>query len=291
MDRAIVKLNSKKDGENFEIQIANDLPFTLIAGPCQIESLDHTLFMVENLIKITSSLKIPFIFKSSFDKANRTSLYGKRGVGLEKSLEIFAKVKQEFGCPILTDVHNEAQCALIADYVDVIQIPALLCRQTDLLGSAAKTGKVINVKKGQFLSPLDVKPIIEKLAGFEASGILITERGTSFGYNNLVSDMRSIKIIAEEKVPVVFDATHSVQLPGGMGGQSGGQRQFVEVLARAAIAVGVAAIFAEVHQDPDNAPSDGPCMLRLENLEDILKNLKRYDEVTKSISYTGSASS
>lgn len=265
------------------ISIANNLPFTLAAGPCQIETLDHALFIAEHIKKITDKLNIPFIYKSSFDKANRTSVNAQRGAGLDKGLEILAKVKAEIGCPILTDVHSEAQCAPAGQVADVLQIPAFLCRQTDLLKAAADTGKVIKVKKGQFLAPWDMKNVYEKLSKFGAKGIILTERGASFGYNTLVSDMRSLPIMAETGAPVFFDATHSVQQPSGAGSSSGGQRQYVELLARCAVAAGVAGLFMEVHQDPDNAPSDGPCMLRLDSLEKILSNLKRFDEINKEL--------
>lgn len=265
------------------ISIANNLPFVLIAGPCQIEGLDHALFMASKLADITSKLKIPFIYKSSFDKANRTSATSSRGVGLEKGLEILSKVKNEFGCPLITDVHNAEQCSIVSNVVDILQIPAFLCRQTDLLKSAANTGKVINVKKGQFLAPWDMKNVHQKLQHFGAKDIMLTERGVSFGYNTLVSDMRSLVIMAESGAPVIFDATHSVQQPSALGGASGGERKYVEVLARAAASVGVAGLFMEVHEDPDNAPSDGPCMLRLENLESILTKIKLYDSITKGL--------
>ncbi|XVN42732.1 MAG: 3-deoxy-8-phosphooctulonate synthase [Candidatus Rickettsia vulgarisii] len=265
-----------------DIEIANDKPFVLIAGPCQIESLDHSLFMAEKLVNITSKLKIPFIYKSSFDKANRTSINGKRGIGLEQGLEVLSKVKVKFNCPVLTDVHIENQCAIVAEVVDILQIPAFLCRQTDLLSAAAKTNKIVNVKKGQFLAPWDIKNVHAKLEAFGATNILLTERGVSFGYNTLVSDMRSLPIMMETGAPVIFDATHSVQQPGGIGNSSGGERKYVEILARAAVSVGIAGVFMEVHEDPDNAPSDGPCMLRLQDLESILIKLQKYDAVTKS---------
>jgi len=264
-----------------DIQIANNLPFVLFAGPCQIESLDHTLFMAENIKKITDKLKIPFIFKSSFDKANRTSINTSRGAGIEEGLKILAKVKSELGLPILTDIHNEAQCPIAAEVADVLQIPAFLCRQTDLLKAAAETGKIVKVKKGQFLAPWDMKNVYDKLVAFKAKGIILTDRGTCFGYNTLISDYRGLPIMAETGAPVVFDATHSVQQPGGAGTASGGQRQFVELLAKCAAAAGIAGLFVEVHQDPDNAPSDGPVMLRLDSLERILSNVKKYDELTK----------
>lgn len=264
-----------------DIQIANDKPFVLIAGPCQIESLDHALFMAENLVAITSKLKIPFIYKSSFDKANRTSVNGKRGVGLEQGLEVLSKVKETFNCPVLTDVHTENQCAVVAEVVDILQIPAFLCRQTDLLSAAVKTNKIVNVKKGQFLAPWDMKNVHAKLEAFGAANIMLTERGASFGYNTLVSDMRSLPIMMETGAPVIFDATHSVQQPGGIGNSSGGDRKYVEILAKAAVSVGVAGVFMEVHEDPDNAPSDGPCMIKLRDLESILIKLQKYDALTK----------
>ena len=255
---------------------------TLISGPCAIESEKMALETAEFLKNITNKLGINFIYKSSFDKANRSSISGKRGLGLEKTLPIFEEVKKTFGCPILTDIHNEQQCNLVKDSVDILQIPAFLCRQTDLLVAAAKTNKIINVKKGQFLAPWDMNNVVKKLEDSGNEKILLTERGASFGYNTLVSDMRALPIMAKTGYPVIFDATHSVQQPGGLGGASGGQREFVEYLARAAIAVGVAGLFVETHQDPDNAPSDGPCMLKLENLEEFLTIIKRFDEITKS---------
>ena len=272
-------INQKVKCNNFEI--GNDKPFTLIAGPCQLENEKHAIKMSTELKKITSELGINFIYKTSFDKANRTSLSGKRGLGLDKSLPIFDKIKKEVGVPILTDVHTAEQCSVVAKHVDVLQIPAFLCRQTDLLIAAAKTGKIINVKKGQFLAPWDIKNVIKKIEDSGNKNILVTERGASFGYNTLVSDMRSLPIIAKFGFPVVFDATHSVQQPGGMGEKSGGQREFVPHLARAAIAVGVGAIFIETHEDPDNAPSDGPNMVPLNELKDLLKKLIKIDELVK----------
>lgn len=245
----------------------------LIAGPCQIEGLDHTLRHAQAIIKAAEKAGMGVIYKSSFDKANRTSANAKRGVGLEEGMEILARVKSEFGCPVLTDIHNEAQCAPVAEVVDILQIPAFLCRQTDLLLAAAATGAVINVKKGQFLAPWDMAHVAAKIAGAGNERILLTERGTSFGYNTLVSDMRSLPQMAETGYPVVFDATHSVQQPGGLGGASGGQREFVPVLARAAVAVGVSGLFIETHEDPDNAPSDGPNMVPLDKLEPLLCQL------------------
>ena len=264
---------------NFEI--SNDKPFTLIAGPCQLENEEHALKISSELKKITKDLGINLIYKTSFDKANRTSLKGKRGMGLEKSLPIFDKIRKEVGLPVLTDVHTAEQCSLVANYVDVLQIPAFLCRQTDLLIAAAKTGKIINVKKGQFLAPWDMANVIKKIEDSGNKNILITERGASFGYNTLVSDMRALPIMSKFGFPIVFDATHSVQQPGGMGEKSGGQREFVPYLARAAIAVGVGAIFMETHEDPDNAPSDGPNMVPLNEVKTLLKKLTEIDKLVK----------
>ena len=264
---------------NFEI--SNDKPFTLIAGPCQLENEEHALKISSELKKITKELGINLIYKTSFDKANRTSLKGKRGMGLEKSLPIFDKIRKEVGLPVLTDVHTAEQCSLVANYVDVLQIPAFLCRQTDLLIAAAKTGKIINVKKGQFLAPWDMANVIKKIEDSGNKNILITERGASFGYNTLVSDMRALPIMSKFGFPIVFDATHSVQQPGGMGEKSGGQREFVPYLARAAIAVGVGAIFMETHEDPDNAPSDGPNMVPLNEVKALLKKLTEIDKLVK----------
>jgi 2-dehydro-3-deoxyphosphooctonate aldolase (KDO 8-P synthase) len=266
-----------------KVLISNQLPFVLVAGPCQIESLDHAIFVATSIKKITDSLNIPFIYKSSFDKANRTSGKSARGVGLEDGLKILEEVKNKVGCPVLTDVHTDLQCYKAAEVVDILQIPAFLCRQTDLLAAAASTGKIINVKKGQFLAPWDMEHVYQKLVDFGAKDIILADRGTSFGYNTLVSDMRGLAIMARTGAPIMFDATHSVQQPGAANGSSGGQREFVELLARAAVAVGVAALFMEVHQDPDNAPSDGPCMLQLDSLEAILSKLKIYDEITKEL--------
>ena len=264
-----------------KFEIANDKPFTLIAGPCQLESENHAIKISSELKKITSKLKINLIYKTSFDKANRTSLKGKRGLGLEKSLPIFDKIRDKVGVPILTDVHTAEQCSKVAKHVDVLQIPAFLCRQTDLLIAAAKTGKIINVKKGQFLAPWDISNVIKKIEESGNKKILITERGASFGYNTLVSDMRALPIMAKFGYPIIFDATHSVQQPGGMGEKSGGQREFVPHLSRAAIAVGVGAIFIETHEDPDNAPSDGPNMVPLNELENLLKKLTDIDKLVK----------
>ena len=265
-----------------EINISNSDTFTLIAGPCQLESEKHAMDVASKLKKITNDLNLGLIYKTSFDKANRTSIKGKRGAGLEKSLPVFDKIRKEVGIPVLTDVHTIDQCEIVSKHVDVLQIPAFLCRQTDLLIAAAKTGKIINVKKGQFLAPWDMTNVIKKIEDSGNKNILVTERGASFGYNTLVSDMRSIPIMAKNGYPVVFDATHSVQQPGGMGDKSGGQREFVEYLARAAIAVGVAAVFIETHPDPDNAPSDGPNMLPLSQLPNLLKKLIQIDKLVKN---------
>ncbi len=264
------------------IEISNDKPFTLIAGPCQMESRDHAFDMCGALTALTKELDIPFIYKTSFDKANRTSLSGKRGMGLEAALPVFADLKKEFGVPCLTDIHTADQCKPVAEVVDVLQIPAFLCRQTDLLLAAGETGAVINVKKGQFLAPWDMKNVANKIASTGNDKILLTERGASFGYNTLVSDMRSLPIMAQTGYPVIFDATHSVQQPGGQGTSSGGDRTMVPVLARAAVAVGVAGVFMETHQDPDNAPSDGPNMVQLEDMKGVLETLKKLDSITKS---------
>ena len=264
-----------------DFEIANDKPFTLIAGPCQLENEKHAIKISTELKKITSELGINLIYKTSFDKANRTSLKGKRGLGLDKSLPIFDKIRKEIGVPVLTDVHTAEQCSIVAGHVDVLQIPAFLCRQTDLLIAAAKTGKIINVKKGQFLAPWDMVNVIKKIEESGNKNILITERGASFGYNTLVSDMRALPIMSKYGFPIVFDATHSVQQPGGMGEKSGGQREFVPYLARAAIAVGVGAIFIETHEDPDNAPSDGPNMVPLNDVKTLLKKLSEIDKIVK----------
>ena len=272
--------NHKIKCSNFEI--ANNKPFTLIAGPCQLESEEHAIKISSKLKDMTSELDINFIYKTSFDKANRTSLKGKRGLGLDKSLPIFDKIKEQVKVPVLTDVHTAEQCSIISKHVDVLQIPAFLCRQTDLLIAAAKTGKIINIKKGQFLAPWDMANVIKKIEDSGNKNILITERGASFGYNTLVSDMRSLPIMSKFGFPVVFDATHSVQQPGGMGEKSGGQREFVPHLARAAIAVGIGAVFIETHEDPDNAPSDGPNMVPLSELKDLLKKLIQIDKFVKS---------
>jgi 2-dehydro-3-deoxyphosphooctonate aldolase (KDO 8-P synthase) len=272
-------INHKVKCGNFEI--ANNNSFTLIAGPCQLENESHAMKISTELKKITSELKINFIYKTSFDKANRTSLKGHRGMGLDKSLSIFDKIKKEVNVPILTDIHTAEQCSVVAEHVDVLQIPAFLCRQTDLLIAAAKTGKIINVKKGQFLAPWDMINVVKKIEDSGNKNILITERGASFGYNTLVSDMRAIPIMSKYGYPIVFDATHSVQQPGGMGEKSGGQREFVPYLARAAAAVGVGAIFIETHDDPDNAPSDGPNMVPLSEIKNLLLKLTEIDKLVK----------
>ena len=265
-----------------KLSISNTGPFILIAGPCQLENEKHALDVATELKKITEKLGVGLIYKTSFDKANRTSLKGKRGSGLEKSLPVFDKIRKDVGIPVLTDVHTVEQCSIVSQHVDVLQIPAFLCRQTDLLIAAAKTGKVINVKKGQFLAPWDMVNVTKKIEDSGNKNILVTERGASFGYNTLVSDMRSLPIMAKNGYPVVFDATHSVQQPGGMGDKSGGQREFVEYLARAAIAVGVAAVFMETHPDPDNAPSDGTNMVPLSKMPSLLKQLVKIDKLIKN---------
>ena len=264
------------------IEISNSSNFCLIAGPCQLETEQHAMDMSGKIKEITSKLGVNFVYKTSFDKANRTSLKGKRGIGLEKSLPIFDKIKKELNISILTDVHNIEQCSIVADHVDILQIPAFLCRQTDLLIAEAKTKKIINVKKCQFLAPWDMVNVTKKISDSGNNNILVTERGASFGYNTLVTDMRSLPIMAKNGYPVIFDATHSLQQPGGQGDKSGGQREFVEHLSRAAVAVGVAGVFMETHQDPDNAPSDGPNMIPLSNLENLLKQLIKIDNIIKN---------
>ena len=266
--------------DNFEI--GNNKKITFISGPCQMESENHAMEMAYKIKEISNKLNINLVFKTSFDKANRTSLDGKRGLGLEKSLKVFDKIKKEIKLPTLTDVHNVDQCSAVSDVVDIIQIPAFLCRQTDLLVAAAKTGKIINVKKGQFLAPWDMTNVTKKIVDSGNDKILLTERGASFGYNTLISDMRSIPIMAQQGFPVVFDATHSVQQPGGKGDRSGGQREFIEYLSRAAAAVGIAALFIETHNDPDNAPSDGPNMLQIDKLENLLIKILKIDNLIKS---------
>ncbi len=263
------------------IQISNNNKICLIAGPCQLETEQHAMDMAGKIKEITLKYNIGFIYKTSFDKANRTSLKGKRGAGLEKSLPVFDKIKKELNIPVLTDIHNEDQCKLVSKHVDVLQIPAFLCRQTDLLIAAAKTKKIINVKKGQFLAPWDMVNVTKKISDSGNNKILVTERGASFGYNTLVSDMRSIPIMAKNGYPVVFDGTHSVQQPGGRGEKSGGQREFIEYLSRAAVAVGVAAVFLETHQDPNNAPSDGPNMVPLDKMDQLISQLVEIDNLVK----------
>lgn len=263
------------------LEIGNHLPMILIAGPCQLESREHALMMAGRLKEIAERLGIGLIYKTSFDKANRTSLAGKRGAGLDAALPIFAEIKRGLSLPVLTDVHEIAHCAAVAPVVDVLQIPAFLCRQTDLLIAAAQTGRVVNIKKGQFLAPWDMKNVAAKVSDSGNPNVILTERGASFGYNTLVSDMRALPIMAETGYPVVFDATHSVQQPGGQGTSTGGDRRFVAVLARAAVAVGVAGVFIETHQDPDNAPSDGPNMVPIGELERLVTELMEFDQIAK----------
>jgi 2-dehydro-3-deoxyphosphooctonate aldolase (KDO 8-P synthase) len=263
-------------------KFGNDLPLTLIAGPCVLESRTHAFDMAGALKEITARRGIGFVYKTSFDKANRTSAKSARGLGLDKALAIFAELRDQLGVPVLTDVHEPDQCAAIAEAVDILQIPAFLCRQTDLLIAAAKTGRAVNVKKGQFLAPWDMANVVEKITGAGNPNVLVTERGVSFGYNALVSDMRALPVLAKTGAPVIFDATHSVQQPGRKGTSSGGEREFVPVLARAAVAVGVAGIFIETHQDPDRAPSDGPNMLPLKEMEPLLERLMEFDALAKA---------
>jgi 2-dehydro-3-deoxyphosphooctonate aldolase (KDO 8-P synthase) len=264
-------------------RFGNALPLTLIAGPCALESREHALEMAGALKAMTGKIGIGFVYKTSFDKANRTSARSNRGVGLEAALPIFAEIRQNLGVPILTDVHEPQQCARIAEVADVLQIPAFLCRQTDLIVAAAATGRVVNVKKGQFLAPWDMTNVVAKVTAGGNRNVLVTERGASFGYNALVSDMRALPILARTTgAPVIFDATHSVQQPGGQGASSGGEREFVPVLARAAVAVGVAGVFIETHQDPDNAPSDGPNMVPLRQMEGLLRRLIEFDKLAKN---------
>ena len=265
-----------------EVRFSNTTPLALIAGPCQLESRQHAFDMAGALKEMCASLGIGLVYKTSFDKANRTSLSGKRGSGLDAALPIFADLRRDLALPVLTDVHTEEQCAVVAEAVDILQIPAFLSRQTDLLIAAARTGKVVNVKKGQFLAPWDMKNVVAKITGSGNAQVLVTERGASFGYNTLVSDMRALPIMAEMGAPVIFDATHSVQQPGGQGGSTGGERRFVETLARAAVAVGVAGVFIETHQDPDNAPSDGPNMVPLKDMPRLIETLMEFDRVSKA---------
>ena len=264
------------------VTVGNDLPLTLLAGPCAMESRAHAIEVAGALVEMAAKLGVGLIYKSSFDKANRTSVNSPRGIGMKTALAVFAEIRERFGCPVVTDVHEAAQCAPVAEVVDVLQIPAFLCRQTDLLVAAATTGRAVNVKKGQFLAPWDMAQVVAKLEGAGNRNILLTERGASFGYNTLVTDMRALPIMARTGCPVVFDATHSVQQPGGQGATSGGQREFAPVLARAAVAVGVAAVFIETHPDPDAAPSDGPNMIPLHDLPDLLETLLAMDRLAKS---------
>ena len=265
-----------------KITAGNDLPLTVIAGPCQLETLDHARMIAEQMVRACESAGAQYVFKASYDKANRTSLGGKRGVGMDEGLTILAKIREEFGCPVLTDIHSEAQCAPVAQAVDILQIPAFLCRQTDLLLAAGETGAAINVKKGQFLAPWDMANVVSKLESTGNTRLLLTERGTSFGYNTLVADMRGLPIMAQSGYPVVMDATHSVQQPGGQGGSSGGQREFAPVMARAAVSLGIAAVFIETHEDPDNAPSDGPNMIPLSQMPRLVASLMSFDALAKA---------
>ena len=264
------------------VQFGNNLPLAVMAGPCQMESRDHALEMAAALKEISDNLNIGIVYKSSFDKANRTSLKSQRGIGLDKALPIFVEIKEKYGLPIVTDIHETEQCAAVAEVADILQIPAFLCRQTDLLVAAAKTGAVINVKKGQFLAPWDMRNVAAKIVDSGNANVMLTDRGTSFGYNTLVTDMRGLPIMAQTGAPVIFDATHSVQQPGGQGETSGGQREFVPVLARAAVAVGVAGLFIETHEDPDRAPSDGPNMVPIKELEKLLAQLQKFDAIAKA---------
>jgi 2-dehydro-3-deoxyphosphooctonate aldolase (KDO 8-P synthase) len=271
------------------VQMNNASPFVLIAGPCVLESRHHALEMSQALKEMTDRLGIGFIYKTSFDKANRTSALGERGIGIEKGLPILAEVREKFRFPVITDVHDALQCVPVSEVADILQIPAFLCRQTDLLKAAAQTGKALHIKKGQFLAPWDMRNVVQKVESFGSHQILLCERGVSFGYNTLVSDMRSLPILKETGYPVIFDATHSVQQPGGQGTKTGGQREYVEILARAAVAVGVAGIFIETHENPDHAPSDGPNMVPLHHLEGLLKNLMAFDQLSKSLSMSAAS--
>jgi 2-dehydro-3-deoxyphosphooctonate aldolase (KDO 8-P synthase) len=264
-----------------DYKISNKEKITIIAGPCQMESEDHSMMIAGKMKEICDKLKINYIFKASFDKANRTSIYSKRGIGIDKSLPIFEKIKKEFNIPVLTDVHESSHCNEIKDVIDIIQIPAFLCRQTNLLIAAAQTGKIVNVKKGQFVAPNDVSNIVKKIEESGSNKILLTERGSSFGYNNLVVDMRSFPIMSKTGYPVIFDATHATQAPAGLGNASGGDRTMAPYLAKAAVACGIAGLFMEVHEDPDNAPSDGPCMIKLHEIESTLQKIVKIDEIVK----------
>jgi 2-dehydro-3-deoxyphosphooctonate aldolase (KDO 8-P synthase) len=268
-----------------KISVSNSMPFVLIAGPCVIENRDMALRIADHLVGITTDLGIPFIFKASFDKANRTSIASRRGIPYGEAMSIFSEIRSSYGCATITDVHETHQCAPVAEIVDVLQIPAFLCRQTDLLVAAAKTGKPVNIKKGQFLSPWDIKNVVRKMVNAGNDNIMLCERGACFGYNRLISDMRSLKIMADTGCPVIFDATHSVQEPGGLGDASGGNREYVELLARAAVSVGVAGVFVETHFDPDNSFSDGPNMIPLHLMRDFLVNLQQFDELAKKSKY------
>lgn len=268
-----------------EVTFAQDKPFSLLAGPCQMENLDHMLMMAENINKICEKLGVGYVFKSSFDKANRTSINSSRGVGMEEGLRYLEEVKKQIGVPVITDIHDAHQAAPVAEVADILQIPAFLCRQTDLMVAAAKTGRALNVKKGQFIAPWDMQNVIQKSLESGNDNIMLCERGATFGYGNLVSDFRGLRIMAETGFPVIFDATHSVQMPSGNGTTSGGKREFVEPLARAAAAVGVAGFFMEVHQEPQTAPCDGPNMIPLHQFEGVLSNLKKIDDVSKENAY------
>ncbi|WP_170357173.1 3-deoxy-8-phosphooctulonate synthase [Ruegeria arenilitoris] len=264
------------------VTVGNDLPLTIIAGPCQLETADHAQMIAGTMKEASEAAGAQYVFKASYDKANRTSLSGKRGMGIEAGLKVLDDIRKTMGIPVLTDVHTEAQCAIAAEAVDILQIPAFLCRQTDMLLAAGETGKAVNVKKGQFLAPWEMPNIVEKIESTGNHNILLTERGTSFGYNTLVADMRSLPQMAQTGYPVVMDATHSVQQPGGRGGSSGGQREFAPVMARAAVALGVGAVFIETHQDPDTAPSDGPNMIPLDQMGQLIDTLMRFDALAKA---------
>ena len=266
-----------------DIKIGNELPMTLIAGPCQLETEEHAVMIASNLAKICYEEKINYVFKGSFDKANRTSVNGTRGVGLSRGLQILSAVKEKIGCAVLTDIHNPEQCREVSDIVDILQIPAFLCRQTDIILAASKTNKVINIKKGQFLAPWDMEKVLEKALSTGNQKIMLCERGSSFGYNTLVTDFRSLPIMKNTGQPVIMDATHSVQIPGGKGDSSDGQREYAPVMATAAAAIGVAGIFIETHQDPDNAPSDGANMVRLDDMANLVKKLREYDKLSKGL--------
>ena len=264
------------------LQLSNDLPITVIAGPCQLESLDHALMIADFMAKVCKNAGVGYIFKASFDKANRTSINGERGLGIDKGLSILETVKKEIGCPTLTDIHDVYQCELASQVVDIIQIPAFLCRQTDLLIAAGKTKAVVNIKKGQFLSPWDMKNVLEKVESAGSNRIILTERGSSFGYHTLVTDLRSLPIMAKSCYPVIMDATHSVQQPGGKGTSSGGQREFAPIMARAAVSLGIAGLFLETHEDPDRAPSDGPNMIQLNEMPNLIESLVKFDRLAKN---------